>query len=237
MDSSQNAKWKGAFFSTFLISFIPNILLYFIPTNWFNKKTNGNINIQNIMLSFAAGGLLGDVLLHAIPHLIGSHDHHSHSHGEMTYETHFDPEDLNHLINQRMYDIENNIPTHNELLRRLHTTDTLTEYKTLIFGTVIILGFLVFFTSERILSSHLSNHKHTHNHNHNDHTHTNTISAQGYLNIAADMMHNFTDGVAMGASYAADTKGLGIAAFVSIFCHEVPHEIGDFAILINGGMR
>jgi zinc transporter ZupT len=50
------------------------------------------------------------------------------------------------------------------------------------------------------------------------------------------MMHNFTDGVAMGACYAGG-KGLALAATLSIFAHEVPHEIGDFTILIQGGVR
>lgn len=31
--------------------------------------------------------------------------------------------------------------------------------------------------------------------------------------------------------------GLALAATLSIFCHEVPHEIGDFTILIQNGMR
>ena len=56
----------------------------------------------------------------------------------------------------------------------------------------------------------------------------------GYLNLAADFAHNFTDGLAIGASYAAG-RSVGIITMVTILLHEVPHEVGDFAILIQSG--
>ena len=56
----------------------------------------------------------------------------------------------------------------------------------------------------------------------------------GYLNLAADFTHNFTDGLAIGASYLAG-RGVGMVTTLTILFHEVPHEIGDFAILIQSG--
>ena len=64
-----------------------------------------------------------------------------------------------------------------------------------------------------------------------------TLTASGWLNISADFMHNFTDGLAMGVTHASGDGKLALAATLSIFCHEVPHEIGDFTILIENGMR
>lgn len=55
-----------------------------------------------------------------------------------------------------------------------------------------------------------------------------------YLNLAADFTHNFTDGLAIGASYLAG-RNVGIITTITILFHEVPHEIGDFAILIQSG--
>ena len=55
-----------------------------------------------------------------------------------------------------------------------------------------------------------------------------------YLNLAADFAHNFTDGLAIGASYLAG-RSIGIVTTITILIHEVPHEIGDFAILIQSG--
>ncbi|XP_053697433.1 protein catecholamines up [Sabethes cyaneus] len=62
----------------------------------------------------------------------------------------------------------------------------------------------------------------------------NQIQIAGYLNLAADFTHNFTDGLAIGASYLAGNS-IGIVTTITILLHEVPHEIGDFAILVKSG--
>merc|ERR1719361_2831956 len=61
------------------------------------------------------------------------------------------------------------------------------------------------------------------------------IKVAGYLNLAADMFHNFTDGLAVGASYLAGDS-VGLITTITILFHEIPHEIGDFAILIQSGV-
>jgi len=60
------------------------------------------------------------------------------------------------------------------------------------------------------------------------------IKVGGYLNLAADFAHNVTDGLAIGASYLAGNS-IGVVTTITILFHEVPHEIGDFAILIQSG--
>lgn len=55
-----------------------------------------------------------------------------------------------------------------------------------------------------------------------------------YLNMAADFTHNFTDGLAIGASYLAGST-VGLVTTITVLVHEVPHEIGDFAILVQSG--
>nr|XP_022326588.1 protein catecholamines up-like [Crassostrea virginica] len=60
------------------------------------------------------------------------------------------------------------------------------------------------------------------------------IKVAGYLNLAADFAHNFTDGLAIGASFLVG-QGLGIITTATVFLHEIPHEIGDFAILVQSG--
>jgi solute carrier family 39 (zinc transporter), member 7 len=60
------------------------------------------------------------------------------------------------------------------------------------------------------------------------------IKVAGYLNLAADFTHNFTDGLAIGASFLAG-RSIGAVTTATILLHEVPHEIGDFAILIQSG--
>ena len=61
------------------------------------------------------------------------------------------------------------------------------------------------------------------------------IKVAGYLNLAADAFHNFTDGLAIGSGYLAGQK-IGLLTTVMILFHEIPHEVGDFAILIQSGV-
>ena len=65
-------------------------------------------------------------------------------------------------------------------------------------------------------------------------SHSEGIKVSGYLNLAADFAHNFTDGLAISASYLAG-RGIGMVTTFTILLHEVPHEIGDFAILVQSG--
>lgn len=56
----------------------------------------------------------------------------------------------------------------------------------------------------------------------------------GYLNLLANCTDNFTHGLAIAASYVASPM-VGLLTTLAILCHEIPHEIGDFAILLNSG--
>ena len=60
------------------------------------------------------------------------------------------------------------------------------------------------------------------------------IKVTAWLNLAADFSHNFTDGLAIGVSYLTNQK-LGYITTFAILLHEIPHEIGDFAILVQSG--
>ena len=60
------------------------------------------------------------------------------------------------------------------------------------------------------------------------------IKISGYLNLFADFLHNFTDGLAIGSTYLLGRK-VGAITTMTIFFHEIPHEIGDYAILIQNG--
>lgn len=49
-----------------------------------------------------------------------------------------------------------------------------------------------------------------------------------------DALHNLADGLVLGAAFAAGREA-GLVAAVAVFAHEVPQEIGDFAILLGAG--
>jgi len=55
-----------------------------------------------------------------------------------------------------------------------------------------------------------------------------------YLNITGDIVHNFSDGLIIGATFLTNIK-VGIAATLAIIFHEIPHELGNFTVLVYGG--
>lgn len=214
--------WLHAIGSTLLISAAPYFLLYFINLD----KTEEMKPRLKVLLAFASGGLLGDAFLHLIPHAIHPH-------------THSDEEDHHHH-HHHSHDSE-------EEEGHGHAHD-------MSIGLWVLAGIITFLTVEKVVRLVKGGHGHSHGsveppkenktiadkkdkasvvktkpvEEHKD------IDVAGYLNLAADFTHNFTDGLAIGASYLAGNK-IGIITTITILFHEVPHEIGDFAILIKSG--
>ena len=56
-----------------------------------------------------------------------------------------------------------------------------------------------------------------------------------YMNLLGDALHNTIDGVIIGASYAVSVP-IGLATTIAVLLHEIPQEIGDFGILLHGGL-
>ncbi|KAH8876585.1 Zinc transporter foi isoform 4 [Schistosoma japonicum] len=77
------------------------------------------------------------------------------------------------------------------------------------------------------------NHEHSHSHSHEV---PESVAAVAWMVIMGDGLHNFTDGMAIGAAFAQSISG-GLSTSVAVFCHELPHELGDFAVLLKTGMR
>ncbi|XP_056335538.1 LOW QUALITY PROTEIN: zinc transporter ZIP6 [Danio aesculapii] len=94
---------------------------------------------------------------------------------------------------------------------------------------------------------HILHHHHSQNHHPHTHTHRHThsysqqhfeqagVATLAWMVIMGDGLHNFSDGLAIGAAF---TEGLssGLSTSVAVFCHELPHELGDFAVLLKAGM-
>lgn len=180
------------------------------------------------------GGLLGDVFLHTLPDCFAEGHHHGHSHHHSESHHHHSGDDV---------------------------------------GVRVLVGFAVFLILDIIVRS-LDVDGHGHNHSHGKSngscngsaTKKNTTTSQWkllfsstvLLNLIGDALHNFTDGLAIGATFAASNitdssfdasspmswlsssfallKSRGGLASMSVFLHEIPHELGDFATLVNAGM-
>ncbi len=60
------------------------------------------------------------------------------------------------------------------------------------------------------------------------------VHAVGSMTLIGDAAHNITDGILIAGSFLVDTN-IGIATTLAVIFHEIPQEIGDFAILIYSG--
>lgn len=93
---------------------------------------------------------------------------------------------------------------------------------------ISLLAFIAAFLFENIFCD-LHHHEHCHIHD-DKHHHKSSVA----LVIIGDTIHNLVDGAAIAAGYLVN-PGLGIITTISTFLHEVPHEIGDFGILLKAG--
>jgi zinc and cadmium transporter len=97
----------------------------------------------------------------------------------------------------------------------------------LISPILILLGILIFFILEKFLLWH-----HCHFSECEKHLHHHPLVI---INIIGDLVHNFIDGLLIGASFLVSIP-LGIATALAIILHEIPHEVGNFGIFISKGV-
>ena len=87
-----------------------------------------------------------------------------------------------------------------------------------------LLGVLLFFLLEKTL---LWRHCH--------HPVCPAYTAAGYLLLIGDGLHNLVDGLIIGTAFVADPR-LGVMTGIAVLAHEVPQEVGDFALLLEAGL-
>ncbi|MEK7672886.1 MAG: ZIP family metal transporter [Patescibacteria group bacterium] len=85
-------------------------------------------------------------------------------------------------------------------------------------------GIVVSFVMEKIIHwrhcHHITNEEHPH--------------PFAWINLIGDGVHNFIDGLIIAAAYMVDVN-LGLVTTAAVILHEIPQEIGDFAVLVHGG--
>ena len=74
-------------------------------------------------------------------------------------------------------------------------------------------------------------HGHAHSHGH-DHSHD---GAAGVLVLIGDSIHNALDGILIAAAFLTSVP-LGLVTTLAVAAHEIPHRVGDFALLLHAGM-
>ncbi|CAO3574579.1 unnamed protein product [Mortierella alpina] len=217
---------------TTYISLIPNLLLYFVPPDIKPESLN-------TLVAFAVGGLLGDVFLHLLPHSFL---------GEVHTGEYVQANETKNVvvglgifvgffvffcIDKLMHVLSGGEGGHSHSHGHDHQHDKKVD------GA--------------------NEHEHDHKHNQDKDSAlrqrkggkdqqqevfkkdeaprkeiSNSIKLSAYLNLIADATHNFTDGLAMAASFYT-SPAIGATTTVAVFFHEIPHEVGDYAILIQSG--
>lgn len=109
-------------------------------------------------------------------------------------------------------------------------------------GLTLVLGLGVFFMIEKLVlwwhtharegsaetpahHGHIPGHAHAHPRDH----------ASGMLVLIGDSLHNTLDGVLIAAAFLSSVR-VGILTTLAVAAHEIPHRVGDFAILVQAGL-
>lgn len=94
-------------------------------------------------------------------------------------------------------------------------------------GSLLLVGgILIFFVLEKFVRwrhCHVPEEEHQH------------VHPVVTTNIVGNTAHNLIDGMLIGASYTVSTP-IGIATTLAIVLHEIPHEMGNFSVLVHGGL-
>jgi len=107
-------------------------------------------------------------------------------------------------------------------------------------GLTLLIGVLIFFVLEKLLlwrhchSEVCEGHLPHDAHDEGQHA-KNRDAASASLVLIGDSFHNILDGVLIAAAFLTDIH-LGVVTSMAVVAHEIPQEVGDFAVLLNGGM-
>ena len=94
----------------------------------------------------------------------------------------------------------------------------------------VLSGIIVMFVVEKIIHwrhCHYPDEETSQGHFHQKHSFA-------IVNLVGDAVHNFIDGIVIGAAYVVSVP-VGIATTLAVVFHEIPQEIGDFGVLLHGG--
>lgn len=100
----------------------------------------------------------------------------------------------------------------------------------------VLTGIITMFIVEKIIHwQHRHSEKEAGPHIHHAHVHAHSDKQPfAWINLIGDGVHNFIDGLVIGAAYMISIPA-GIATTLAVVFHEIPQEIGDFGVLLHGG--
>ena len=238
--------WLAGIGSILVISLVGVVSVVFIPL----LQGHRGEYVLNCLISIAVGTLVGDSFIHLVPHAFQlSHDYsttwkgfvatmviigfflldqllslkgmsHGHSHGFRPSDSSFHRHSISTSASPPpKYSKEDSGIEEYSSLSTLSYTDNMQEFHE---------GHDHDHEHDASLDS---DHDHEHTHLHNNSKMSNT----SLMVIIGDAAHNLADGIAIGAAFSMG-YATGVSTSIAVLCHELPHEIGDFAILIQNGL-
>ncbi|KAK3587519.1 hypothetical protein CHS0354_003661 [Potamilus streckersoni] len=200
-----------------------------------------------LLLSFAVGGLLGDVFLHLLPEAWEHVDKDGHQNGHVNIGLWVLAGILSFLIIEKIFAKEGEFE---HLPDECEEESTTCKENSNVVTKIVQNGTSGLARTRKgkggeksikhssvtnINTSSKTNTKDTTNINGNvSESKEESIKVSGYLNLAANVIDNFTHGLAVAGGFLVNTK-VGLITTVAILLHEIPHEVGDFAILLRAG--
>jgi zinc transporter ZupT len=202
--------------------------------------------VSHILLSLAAGAMLGNAVLHLMPHAITleqewmsgrgvhvhvhEHDHaapgHDHDHAVPGHDhDHAAPgHDHDHAAPGHDHDAlphEHDDHDHDEAIAQppSHEGHTGHGHTGLVTAFLMLAGFLGFYAGDILMRKRTS---------------ANGERTEGYLVAFGDGVENLLDGIVIGTAFLISVP-VGIAATITIFLHEIPLELGDYAVMRHSG--
>jgi zinc and cadmium transporter len=105
-----------------------------------------------------------------------------------------------------------------------------------VLSATVLFGILIFFILEKLVLWRHCHHEGCEGHELHVTEHGHDHGRSGLMIIVGDTFHNFVDGVIIAAAFLTDFH-LGVVTSLAIIAHEIPQEVGDFAILLHSGYR
>lgn len=217
---------------------------------------------MNIFIALAVATLSSDAFLHILPQVLGIHGDHVHSEGHISITTTIDSEAAD-LGNSSIIDDDNSheLEKDHEEEHSLSEKEVLMKMSAVLLAVYVL--YVVEFIASRGVPKRcqkVHDHDTASNNSHSawvdvekpaEHIMnarekiSSSLSSEPILFcglrstavmiLFGDGVHNFIDGIAIGASFAVSAH-LGLTTSIAVICHELPQEIGDFAVLLEGGL-
>ena len=194
-------------------------------------------NLLAVLIGFAVGTLLGDVFLHVLPFVFMAsgnehHHHHQHNHEHTGHHHHGDSSVglsiLGGLTAFLVLDKFIRVLTGGHHHHHHAEEDEPNGRTSPTGSSPISKG--ASSPKQRRKTRSKSKQEHTHDHHHEH----GTSSSSGYLTLLANVTHTFTDGLTLATSHYANPL-IAFSTTLAVLLHEVPHKVGDYAILLKSG--